>query len=208
MVRVVNDIYTNIRILKQTALENGVPIMMDDGIDFLTSLILRRNVKTVLEIGTAVGYSAIMMALSSPDLKIVSIEKNRERYMEAIKNIKKFDLEDRITLIYKDALDVKLKEKFDLIFIDAAKSKNLDIFNRFENNLNDNGAIVTDNINFHGYVMKNPDDIESRNIRQLVRKIKNYIFFLQDNVKYKTVFFDVGDGIAVTEKRSSKDGGF
>lgn len=204
----VDDIYTNIKNLKIYATNNNVPIMLDDGIDFLTSLILKRNVKTVLEIGTAIGYSAIMMALSNPNLKIVTIEKDKDRYLEAIKNVKKFNLEDRITLIYNDALEVRIKDKFDLIFIDAAKSKNLDIFNHFENNLSENGVVVTDNLSFHGYVSKNPSEIESRNIRQLVRKIKNYIMFLQDNIKYKTSFYDIGDGISVTEKRSNKEGDF
>ena len=202
----VDDIYTNIRNLKQYALNKNIPIMLDDGIDFLTSLILKRNAKTILEIGTAIGYSSIMMALSSPNVKIISIEKDKDRYMEAIKNVKKFQLEDRITLIYKDAMDVKLKEKFDIIFIDAAKSRNMDLFNHFESNLEENGAIVTDNLSFHGYVMKNPNEIKSRNIRQLVRKIKNYIFFLQDNIKYKTTFFDVGDGISVSERRTNRGG--
>jgi len=195
------DIYKDIREIKAYALENNVPIMLDDGIDFLINYIVKNDKKNILEVGTAIGYSAIMMALSRPDIKVTTIERDKERYLEAIKNVKKFNLEDRITLIFNDALEVKLKEKFDLIFIDAAKSKNEEIFKHFEPNLDTNGVVVTDNINFHGYVKQELSEIESRNIRGLVRKIKNYINFLENNVKYKTTFYELGDGIAITEKR-------
>jgi len=195
------DVYKDIREIKTYALENNVPIMLDDGIDFLINYIVKNDKKNILEVGTAIGYSAIMMALSSPDIKITTIERDKERYLEAIKNVKKFNLEDRITLIFNDALEVKLKENFDLIFIDAAKSKNEEIFKHFEPNLDTNGVVVTDNINFHGYVKQELSEIESRNIRGLVRKIKNYINFLENNVKYKTTFYELGDGIAITEKR-------
>lgn len=197
----VEEIYKEIRTIKAYALDNKVPIMVDDGIDFLTTFIIKRQVRNILEIGTAIGYSAIMMALASPNVKIVSIEKDKDRYLEAVKNVKKFNLEDRITLIYKDALEVKLKEKFDLIFIDAAKSKNIEFFNHFERNLEKNGSIITDNLSFHGYVAKDLKEIENRNLRSLVKKIKKYIAFLDDNLKYKTTFYEIGDGISVTEKR-------
>lgn len=187
--------------IKSYAKENNVPIMMDDGIDFLTSLIRQRKVKNILEVGTAIGYSAIMMALVNDDIKITSIEKDDKRYFEAIKNVKKFNLEDRITLIYNDALEIKLKDKYDLIFIDAAKSKNQDIFEHFVRNLSDKGVVVTDNLSFHGFVNKETNEIKNRNIRGLVRKIKNYISFLNQNDDYKTVFYEIGDGISVTIKK-------
>jgi len=197
----VEQIYKDITEIKKYALDNKVPIMVDESIDFLTSYIIKKKVKTILEIGTAIGYSAIMMALTNPNVSVVSIEKDQDRYLEAVKNVKKLHLEDRITLIYKDALEVKFKEKFDLILIDAAKSKNLDFFNHFEKNLNNKGTIITDNLSFHGYVKKDLSEIENRNLRSLVKKIRNYIMFLDDNIKYKTTFYDIGDGLSVTEKR-------
>lgn len=197
----VEKTYNEIKTIKEYALVNKVPIMVDDSIDFIISKIHQKRVRKVLEIGTAIGYSAIMMALSSPNLTITSIEKDKDRYLEAVKNIKKFNLEDRITLIYNDALEVSLKEKYDLILIDAAKSKNLDFFNKFEKNLEPNGTIITDNLSFHGYVEQEPSQIKNRNIRALVRKIRNYIDFLENNLKYKTTFYEIGDGLSVTEKR-------
>lgn len=197
----VEQIYNDISEIKKYALDNKVPIMVDESIDFLTSYIIKKKVRTILEIGTAIGYSAIMMALTNPNVTVVSIEKDRDRYLEAVKNVKRLNLQDRITLMYKDALDVKLKEKFDLILIDAAKSKNLDFFNHFEKNLSSKGTIITDNLSFHGYVKKDLSEIENRNLRALVKKIRNYIMFLDDNIKYKTIFYDIGDGLSVTEKR-------
>lgn len=187
--------------IKNEALKNNVPIMQDDGIDFLTTFIIKNNIKTVLEIGTAVGYSAIMMALANPNVKVVSIERDNERYLEAVKNIKNMNLEDRITLVYKDAVDFKTNDKFDLIFIDAAKGKNMYFFDKFEKNLNEDGYIITDNISFHGFVEKDEKEIKSRNLRGLVRKIKEYIKFLENNTRFKTEFYKIGDGIAVTKRK-------
>lgn len=197
----VENIYSEIREIKAYAIDHKVPIMVDDGIDFLTTFVIKHQIKNVLEIGTAIGYSAIMMALASPTLKITSIERDEERYLEALKNIKKLNLENRITLIFNDALDVKLNEKFDLIFIDAAKGQNIRFFEHFEKNLTDHGFIITDNIDFHGYVEKDESEIKSHNLRSLVRKIKQYIAFLKENKEYKTIFYKTGDGITVSEKQ-------
>ncbi len=201
MVNNINNVYSNIKELKREALEDNIPIMQDETIDFITDYIADKRIKKVLEIGTAVGYSAIMMALSSPLVTVVTIEKDKDRYIKALKNVKKMGLEDRIILIYNDALEVKLKEKFDLIIIDAAKSKNKEFFSHFESNLDTNGSIITDNLSFHGFVKKDLKDITSKNIRGLVKKIRAYIEFLNDNIKYKTKFYELGDGISVTERR-------
>ena len=183
--------------IKSYAKENNVPIMMDDGIDFLTNLIRQRKVKNILEIGTAIGYSAIMMALVNDDIKITSIEKDDKRYFEAIKNIKKFNLEDRITLIYNDALEIKLKDKYDLIFIDAAKGQYTKFFEKYKNFLNPNGTIITDNIKFHGYVGES-SKLDKGNLKSLVEKIENYIEFLKSNTEFDTKFYDIGDGLSVS----------
>ncbi len=195
-----NNYYSTIKEMREYADRNNVPIMMDEGINFLTNFIIKNQVKSVLEIGTAIGYSSIMMCLCNPNVVVTTIERDEKRYFEALKNIKKLKLEDRITLIYHDALDVKLEDKFDLIFIDAAKAQNQKFFEIFEKNLKPNGAIITDNMNFHGLVEKNIDDIQSKNLKGLVRKVKEYKDFLEENSHYKTRFYDVGDGIAVSTK--------
>lgn len=194
------NIYSEIKEIKQYALDHKVPIMVDQGIDFLTRFIEEHQIKSVLEVGTAIGYSAIMMALSSPDVRITTIEREQERYMEAVKNVKKLNLEDRITLVFNDAFDVEIDGTFDLIFLDAAKGQNIRFFEKFERNLTDRGAIITDNMDFHGLVNQEEESM-SRNLRGLVRKIKDYEEFLKNNENYEVKFMTIGDGIAVAIKK-------
>ena len=195
------SIYAEIREIKKYALDNKIPIMVDEGIDFLTTFIIKNQTTNILEIGSAIGYSAIMMALANPNVKITTIERDRERYLEAVKNVKKMGLEDRITLIFNDALETSIEGKFDLIFIDAAKGQNIRFFEKFESNLTDHGVIITDNIDFHGLVQKDVDSIQSRNLRGLIRKIREYIDYLKNNPKYEVEFLKIGDGIAVARKK-------
>ena len=195
------SIYAEIRENKKYALDNKIPIMVDEGIDFLTTFIIKNQTTNILEIGSAIGYSAIMMALANPNVKITTIERDRERYLEAVKNVKKMGLEDRITLIFNDALETSIEGKFDLIFIDAAKGQNIRFFEKFESNLTDHGVIINDNIDFHGLVQKDVDSIQSRNLRGLIRKIREYIDYLKNNPKYEVEFLKIGDGIAVARKK-------
>lgn len=187
--------------IKKYAEEFNVPIMMEDGIEFLTNYIEKNNIKNILEIGTAIGYSAIMMALINPNIKITTIERDENRYNEAVKNIKKFNLENQITPILKDAFEVEFTEEFDLIFIDAAKAQSIKFFEKFEVNLKQHGVIITDNLNFHGMVKIEEKDIPSRNVRGIVRKTKAYIEFLKENQNYETTFYDIGDGISISIKK-------
>lgn len=195
------DIQTEISSLKDYAREENIPIIQDEGMEFLETFIEKKNIKNILEIGTAIGYSAIKMALIRDDIHVTTIERDEIRYLEALKNIKRFHLEDRITLIFNDALNVELEGNFDLIFIDAAKGKNKDFFNHYERNLDVDGYIITDNMGFHGYVDMDIEDIASKNIRGIVTKIKDYIYFLENHMLYKTTIYKIGDGMAVTERR-------
>lgn len=194
----------DVKEIRKNALDRNIPIMQDEGIEFLLNFIKNNNIENILEVGTAVGYSAIRMASISPLIKVTSIERDSTRYMEAVKNIAKEHLEDRITLIFKDAIDVEFDKntKFDLIFIDAAKGKNTDFFQKFQKYLNPNGYIITDNLKFHGCVDKPLEEIESRNVRGLVRKIRSYIEFLKSNEEFETEFYDVGDGVSVSRRKS------
>ena len=191
---------SEINAIREYAIENNVPIIEDDSIKYLQDFINKNEIKTVLEIGSAIGYSSIMMATANPELKIITIERDQDRYMEALKNIKTFNLEDRITLLFNDALETEVNEDFDLIFIDAAKAQNINFFEKFESNLNDNGYIITDNMKFHGLVEKDPEEIESKNLRQLVRKIEEYKDYLLTRTDYEVEFLDIGDGLAVARK--------
>lgn len=184
--------------LEEYAAKNNIPIMQKDGINFLTNYIKEHKVKRILEIGSAIGYSAIKMALVDDAIYVKTIERDCERYKLAVKNINDFHLEKRITIINSDAFDVDVDEPFDLIFIDAAKSQSIKFFEKFKHNLDKNGTIITDNINFHG--LTNALEIKNRNTRQLVGKIRLYIKFLKENKEFKTIFIDDGDGIAISTR--------
>ncbi len=189
-----------IKQIKDYAELNNVPIMMDDSISFIMKFIKDNHIKNILEIGTAIGYSAIMMSSVDENIVITTIERDEKRYLEALKNIKKMKLEDRIQLIYHDALDVNLDDTYDLILIDAAKAQNQKFFQHFEKNLTLHGTIITDNMQFHGLVEQDSEEIKSRNLRQLVRKVRDYKSFLEKNIRYETKFFDIGDGLAISIK--------
>lgn len=191
----------HIRVIEEYAKENNVPIMMKDGIEFLTNYIKENNVKTILEIGSAIGYSAIRMALVDKDIKVTTIERDTNRYNEAVKNIKEFNLENQIEIINADALEYTTDKQFDLIFIDAAKAQYIKFFEKYKTNLKQDGTIISDNLDFHGLV-KNPELTSNRNTKQLVRKINTYIEFLKENKEFKTEFISLGDGIGISKRQS------
>lgn len=181
------------------AQENKIPIMQKEGILFLQEIIKKHHVKSILELGSAIGYSAIQMCRMDDDIHVVTIERDVERYQKAIENVKLCKMEERITLILGDALETEVEGMFDLIFIDAAKAQYIKFFERYENHLNKDGIIVSDNLKFHGFV-ETKERIKNRNTRQLVNKIKRYITYLQKNPKYQTIFYEQGDGVAVSKK--------
>ncbi len=191
----------HIRRLEEYAKINNVPIMMKDGIEFLTNYIKENNVKTILEIGSAIGYSAIRMALVDESIKVTTIERDTNRYKEAVKNIKEFNLENQIEIINADALEYEDKKQYDLIFIDAAKAQYIKFFEKYKTNLKQDGTIISDNLDFHGLV-KNPELTSNRNTKQLVRKINTYIEFLKENKEFKTEFISLGDGIGISKRQS------
>ena len=191
----------HIRVIEEYAKENNVPIMMKDGIEFLTQYIKENNVKRELEIGSAIGYSAIRMALVDKSIKVTTIERDTNRYKEAVKNIKEFNLENQIEIINADALEYEDKKQYDLIFIDAAKAQYIKFFEKYKTNLKQDGTIISDNLDFHGLV-KNPELTSNRNTKQLVRKINTYIEFLKENKEFKTEFISLGDGIGISKRQS------
>ena len=185
--------------IKAYAKEAHVPIMQDAGIAFILDYIKTNHVKNVLEIGSAIGYSAIQFASVSDDVHVVTIERDDTMYSEALKNVSNMKLDNRIQIIHGDALDIEVTGTFDLIFIDAAKSQYTKFFLKYSPLLNEGGVIISDNLAFHGMVA----DIsltKNRNTRQLVNKIKQYIEFLKNNPDFETTFYDIGDGISVSKR--------
>lgn len=188
--------------IKLYARKNDVPIMQDQSQQFICEYIKNHNYKKILEIGTAIGYSTIQFAKTSPDVKVTSIELDIDRFIKARQNVEDCNLQDRITLINENALDTQLEEKFDLIFIDGPKAQYIKFFEKYKNNLNPNGVIISDNLFFHGMV----EDLtltHNYSTIKLVKKIRKYIDFLKNNQEFSTEFFELGDGISVSSPKKS-----
>lgn len=190
--------------MEEYASLKNIPIIEKDSIAFIMKYIKKNNIKNILEIGSAIGYSTILMASVAPDVTVTTIERDEARYMECLKNVKKCGFEKKINVVFQDALDVNLTGvKYDMIFIDAAKGQYIKFFEKFKYFLNDGGVIITDNLKFHGYVGKSKE-IESKNLRGLAQKIEDYIEFLKNNQEFETNFYDVGDGLSVSVRKDEK----
>lgn len=186
--------------MEKSAKENNVPIIEKDSLLYIINIIKNNNIKSLLELGTAIGYSTINFALAKKDIHITSIERDINRFNKAIENVNKSNLNNKITLIKDDIFNVQLKDKFDLIFIDAAKSQNEKFLNMFKNNLNKNGIIIIDNMNFHGLVGKS-NEIKNRNVRGLARKIENFIDYLNNQNEFNIEYVKTGDTLCILTER-------
>ncbi|MDA3932128.1 MAG: O-methyltransferase [Tenericutes bacterium] len=186
--------------LKQQAKVDQIPIMTDEGIHFLIQLIKIHNAKKVLEIGTAIGYSSILMALFT-NAEVTSIERNETLFKQANSNIEFANQSNKIRLLLGDANDVIIDDDdYDIIFIDAAKSSYIRFFEKFSKNLKTGGLIVSDNLLFRGMVA-HPEDIESRNRKQLVKKINHYNEFIVNHPDFDSYIYDIGDGLSISIKK-------
>lgn len=187
--------------MEKYAEEENVPIIEKQSIAYIMKYIQDNNIKSILEIGSAIGYSTILMASAKTDVYVTTIERDEKRYMQCLKNVKECGMDKKINVVYQDALELNLPEdtKFDMIFIDAAKGQYTRFFEKYKYFLKDNGTIITDNIKFHGYV-GHSDTIDSSNLKSLVQKIESYIDFLKNNTEFTTTFYDIGDGLSVSKK--------
>ena len=186
--------------LKENALKRHIPIIMDDTLEKIKEVLKEENPNRILEIGTAVGYSALCFARYSENAIIDTIEIDEERYNEAVQNIKKIGFKDRINLILGNAVDIipTLENKYDIIFIDAAKSKYSIFLEEGLKLINNNGLILADNVLYKGYVMS---DYNKHKQRTAVRHLREYIKEISENEKMKIEILDIGDGLAITRVR-------
>lgn len=188
--------------IKKYAYDNKVPIILDDGLTFILNKIKELNIKNILELGSAIGYSAINMAKVNNDIKIVTIERNPEMFLIAKQNINKHNLENSIKIINKDIDDYDTDEKFEMIFVDAGKAHYLKYLEKFSKNLKKDGIMIFDNLNFHDLVY-NIDGIKNKNKKRLAKKLKHFYDSVMNDVRYQVDFYkEVGDGILVLKRRN------
>lgn len=196
-------VLTDIDEIKEKALNENVPIIKDEGLEFLLDFIKEKNFKEILELGTAVGYSAMKMAALDKDIHIDTIEKNEDMYSQAIENIKRNDYSDQIDVYFMPIEEFKTDKKYDLIFVDAAKAQYGRYMEQFLPNLKEDGYMFFDNMIFHGLVY-DVENIESRNLRNLVRKIIKFSEMVLNDKRFDIMKFDkIGDGILLLTRRKS-----
>ena len=190
--------------IRAYASREAVPILQDETGDFICAYIQEHDVKSVLEIGTAIGYSSIKFASMREDIHVTTIELDIDRHLTAVENIKQAGLSDRVTAIQADALFYDLgNQQFDLIFIDAAKAQYIKFFEKYKANLAPGGVIISDNLSFHGMVA-DLSLTHNYSTKKLVKKIQKYVAFLKENQEFETEFFETGDGISVSRRKQIK----
>ncbi len=186
--------------IKQKALEDKIPIIMDDTLEVVDKLLTEKKPIKILEIGTAVGYSAICFSKYLQESgKIDTIEREEERVTQAKENIKKTEVEDKINVLFGDAVEIlpTLNEKYDVVFIDAAKGKYPFFLKEALRMLNENGMIIADNVLYKGYVMS---DYNKHKQRTAVRNLREFLKELQEDSSLTVEILEVGDGLAVAKK--------
>ena len=184
--------------IKQKALEEHIPIIMDDTLEVVDKILVEIKPKRILEIGTAVGYSAICFSeYLEPNGKIDTIERDEERILEAKINIKKAGVSDKINIYAGDAVEIlpTLNEKYDVVFIDAAKGKYPFFLKEALRMIKPSGVILADNILYKGYVMS---DYNKHKQRTAVRNLREYVKEVTENPNIETEILEVGDGLAVS----------
>ena len=187
--------------LKAYGIKNNIPIIEDGGLKVLLKVLDQAKPKRILELGTAIGYSALLM-YQHTNADIISIERDESRYNIAKEVVEKLDLTNQIQLIFDDALHVNSQNwgLFDVIYFDAAKAQNKAFLKKYNPNLKVGGILVIDNLFFHGIVKKKQEEIESRNMRQLSRKINDFINYAKNLDGYRFDIIKQGDGIGILYK--------
>lgn len=188
-----------LKLIKEKALEDHIPIIMDDTLEVIEKTLSKNKPKRILEIGAAVGYSAICFTEYLAEGGIIeTIERDEERIAEAKENFKKAEVADKVILHEGDAVDIlpTLNEKFDMVFIDAAKGKYPFFLQEALRMLDDNGIIFADNILYKGYVMS---DYNKHKQRTAVRNLREYIKETTENPNLETEILEVGDGLAISK---------
>lgn len=189
--------------IKKDALERHIPIIMDDTLEVIEKELEKNKPEKILEIGAAVGYSAMCFSkYLKENGRIDTIERDEERIAEAKENFKKVGVEDKIKLYEGDAVEIlpTLNDKYDMVFIDAAKGKYPFFLGEALRMLKDDGVIFADNILYKGYVMS---DYNKHKQRTAVTHLRQYIKETTENPNLDTKILEVGDGLAITRKKEN-----
>lgn len=181
--------------------ENGFPIAEPEVGDLLEIICSLKQPKKILEIGTCIGFSSLLMSQTVPDAEIITIERNPVMIKDARKNFEAYDKSHRIKLIEGDAAEIlpNLEDTFDLVFLDAAKGQYPVYFPDIKRILSSGGVFISDNVLFNGYVAKGSPD-RHRN-KTIVMRLDDYLHMLESDQDFKTVLFPISDGVTLSIKK-------
>lgn len=190
-------------ILKQMedyAKQNNIPIVQPEVARFISFIIKTLNVKNILEVGTAIGYSAALMHRAAGGCRIVTIERNEEMVEKALKNLESAGISKDITILKGEAEEIlkNMNETFDMVFLDAAKGQYLEFFPDCHRMLKKGGIILADNVLFRGMVATNK--LLIRRKITIVKRLRKYLKYMSENKDYDTTILPLGDGVAVSVK--------
>lgn len=187
--------------MEEYASINKVPIIEVEVARFLEFLVMLKKPKRILEIGTAIGYSSIIMNRAYPDSIITTIEIDEKNFLKAKEFIKRAGWEKNIDLIYADANDALdfITDEYDMIFMDAAKGQYISFFEKSIERLNHGGILVSDNILFRGLVAKEKNNIRRKNT--IVKRLKEFLKIITNSDKFSTTIIPIDDGMAICYKK-------
>lgn len=188
--------------IEKEAIANYVPIIRKETKELLKVLLCMKKPKRVLEVGTAVGFSAIFMSDYLPEgSTITTIEKYEPRIIEAKKNFKRAEKEHQITLLEGDAEEIlkTLEPPYDFIFMDAAKGQYLHFFQEILRLLPKDGVLVSDNVLQDGDIIQSRYGVTRRN-RTIHSRMREYLYTLKNREELETVILPVGDGVTISTK--------
>ncbi len=195
---------TLIEKIKIDALSQKVPIMEDEGLQYVINFLQEKNIGSLLEIGTAVGYSSICFASAKEDLHIVTLEKDEQRYQQALKNIRMVGLQQRIKAILTDAREFCLDEQFDCLFLDGPKAHNQQLLDMYSRNLKKGGYIIVDDVYFHGFV-DHPETLKTARLKPLVKKLIKFRNDMLESSEYECRYLQIGDGLLICKRRDENE---
>ena len=203
-----DKIENKIKELRVFAKNNFVPIVRDDTISKICSIIKEKEYSNLLEIGTAIGYSAICMLTCNTNAKITTIEKNKQRFEEAVKNFESVDLSDRVNPICGDALEelrrlVVEKKKFDFIFLDGPKGQYINYLPLLKKLMTDNATLFADNILLGGLI-KNESLVNHKN-RTMFTNMKKFLKEIENDSDFQTQIFEIDDGFSISMIKNSAE---
>lgn len=189
--------------LERFSIETNVPIIRKEMQTLIKFLLALKTPKSVLEVGTAIGFSAVLMADNLPESShITTIEKYEKRIPLAHENFKKFGYSEKITLLEGDATEIlgKLTDKYDFIFMDAAKGQYINFLPDVLRLLAPGAILLTDNVMQEGDILESKFAVERRN-RTIYKRMRDYLYELTHNDELTTTILPVGDGVTISVKK-------